>query len=189
MWIILAFLAALGLYYVLGDYRQVEHYNTAQQKDAEAQQLLKHYHNTQEIIIAMEKAVAKNPEKAKGWYLLGRLYRAENNYPQATTAFAKAHTLKPHNFSYSFEYLQSLYVVEQQKHTPQIDQLMQQLEKNHPNNPALLDFLGYDAYNHHDYETAIRYWQQLLPHLEQDPKNRDAILLAIGKAQKKLQHS
>ena len=176
----------IGLYFLWGSSHQLTKYYAKEKKAIEVRKILSHYKNTSEIIEAMKKAIAKKPHKAQGWYLLGRLYRAEKNYPLAASAFSQAYQLEPSNSSYGFEYLQCLYVVHHQHHTPIINKLIKQLKRQKPMNPALLDFLGYDAYLHARYENAIHYWEALLPYLENDEKTREAVLLAIGKAQKKL---
>lgn len=177
---------SLGLYYYWGSSQQVEGYYVEQHKSKQVQKMLKQFKNTREIIVAMKKAIAKNPNKAKGWYLLGQLYRAENNSADAVSAFQHAYTLKSNNFTYTFAYLQSLYAQNNQQYTPEILQLIKQLKKNWPDKPELLDFLGYDAYVHGDYASAINDWEKLLPYLSDNPKAHQSILLAIGKAEKKL---
>lgn len=185
--LIIAFLGiSVGLYSYWGSSQALEQYYENQKKEQQVHKVLARYKNTAEIIEAMKKAITKNPEKAKGWYLLGRLYRADKNYPEAVSAFEKAYTLEPNNTNYAFEYLQSLYVTNNQQHTPLIQILITQLKEVASNNPAILDFLGYDAYIHGNNEEAIQYWEALLPYLENDPKSKKAILKAIGKAQKKL---
>lgn len=198
--------AVFGFYYLQGTAQQVEKTYALQEKNAEVKTLLKHFKNTNAIIEAMKKAVAENqanPKKAaKGWYLLGRLYEAEGRKPQAnavsqpfvlttddqeaTEAFRQAHQLRPKNFTYAFNYLQRLYADNHQEHTPEIDVLIAQIKQQQPHHPSVLDFLGYDAYEHGNYPEAIRYWEELLPYLSEDPKTHQAILAAIGKAEKKL---
>ncbi len=177
---------SLGLYYYWGSSQELRSYYAEQQKSQQVKKMLKHFKSTQEIIEAMKKAIAKNPNKAKGWYLLGQLYRSQNDMTQTTLSFKKAYTLNSKSFKYTFAYLQSLYAQNNQQYTPEIQKLMQQLKENWPDNPELLDFLGYDAYIHADYASAIQYWEKLLPYLSGNPKARKAILLAIGKAEKKL---
>lgn len=183
-------LVALSLYWYLGGMQQVDAYYVEQQKARQVKKMLKHFKNTQEIIVAMKNAIAKNPNKAKGWFLLGRLYRAQKNPTEAVSAFRKAYELEPNRLAYTFEYLQCLYAINNQQHTPEITHLIHQLKTKWPDkigsSPELLDFLGYDAYIHGNYQSAIRYWEKLLPYLSETPKAHEAILLAIGKAEKKL---
>lgn len=183
-------IVVITLYYFLGGGHALQNYYAEQKKSEQVKNMLKTFKNSDEIIEAMKKAIAKNSkkssEKAKGWYLLGRLYRTQKNTLEAVSAFQKAHDLKPENFTYAFEYLQSLYALNHQQHTLIIDKLIIQLKKQQPDNPELLDFLGYDAYIHEHYEVAIQYWEKLLPYLSGNPKARKAILQAIGKAEKKL---
>lgn len=204
--IILFCAAVLGFYYFQGSGQLVEKTYALQEKNAEVNTLLKQFKNTSAIIEAMKKAIAENqdnPKKAaKGWYLLGRLYEAEGrksptknvstplvlsaNEQEAIEAFHQAHQLQPNNFTYAFNYLQRLYADNHQEHTPEIDALIAQIKQQQSHHPSVLDFLGYDAYEHGNYPEAIRYWEELLPYLSEDPKTHQAILAAIGKAEKKL---
>ncbi len=189
--IILSSIITLALYFYLGNASQLNHYFQEQQKSADVKKMLKKFKSSNEIIDAMKKAVAESknkttPEQAKGYDLLGRLYRADKNFPEALSAFRQAYKLEPENFNYGFEYLQSLYVIYNQKHTKTISALIIQLKEEQPDNPELLDFLGYDAYMHKNYQEAVEYWEQLLPYLSGNPEAKKEILLAIGKAQKKL---
>lgn len=177
---------ALGLYYYWGNSQGLETYYTEKEKSKQVKTMLKRFKNTNEIIEAMKKAIAKNPNKAKGWYLLGQLYRSENNLPEAIEAFQKAYQLNPNHFTYTYAYLQTLYQQNNQQYTPEIQSLIQQLKTQWPDNPELLDFLGYDAYMHNDYASAVQYWEKLLPYLADNPKAHKEVLLAIGKAEKKL---
>jgi cytochrome c-type biogenesis protein CcmH/NrfG len=176
----------LGLYYYWGNAQALETYYAEKQKSLQVKKMLKNFKNTDEIIAAMKKAIDKNPKKSKGWYLLGQLYRSENNLPEAISAFQKAYQLNPSNFNYTYAYLQVLYKQSNQQYTPVIQSLIAQLKKQSPDNPELLDFLGYDAYMHNDYASAIQYWEKLLPYLADNPKAHKEVLLAIGKAEKQL---
>ncbi len=177
---------SLGLYYYWGSSKAVKTYYAEQEKSHQVKKMLKRFNNTGEIIEAMKKAIAKNPNKAKGWYLLGQLYRSENDAPNAISAFQKANQLEPHRFNYTFAYLQVLYKQNNENHTPEINKLIKKLKSNWPDNPELLDFLGYDAYRHNNYAEAVQYWEKLLPYLEDNPKAHKSVLLAIGKAEKKM---
>jgi cytochrome c-type biogenesis protein CcmH/NrfG len=188
---IMSFSAILfGLYLFFGHSDALHNYFVEQQKASDVKTMLTQFKNSHEIIQALKNAIAKKnqspEEKAKGYYLLGRLYRADKNNTDALGAFQQAHQINPDNFSYTFEYLQVLYALNNQQHTPEIDQLMAQLEKQAPENPELLDFLGYDAYMQGNKKAAVAYWEKLLPYLSSNPTARKAILLAIAKAQKSL---
>lgn len=177
---------AVGLYYYWGSAQSIQAYFADKEKSQQVKKMLKRFKNTKEIIEAMKIAIAKNPNKAKGWYLLGQLYRSENDLSQAIPAFQKAYQLNPSQFNYTFAYLQVLYKKNNEEYTPEISSLMQKLKEHWPNNPELLDFLGYDAYMHGDYAAAVTYWEKLLPYLLNNPKEHKAVLMAIGKAEKKL---
>lgn len=47
------------------------------------------------IISRLQNKLAANPNDAKGWLILGKLYYAKQNFVLATDAFSKAHDLQP----------------------------------------------------------------------------------------------
>ncbi len=49
------------------------------------------------IIAQIKKKLALNPDDAKGWFILGRLYLANENYDDAIAALSKAEKLQPDN--------------------------------------------------------------------------------------------
>jgi len=178
-----------GLYWKWGSMPLLAQYYEKQDKEKQVEEVLAQFKSKDEIIAKMEKAVQQHPEKAKGWYLLGRLYRSQNNNPKAEAAFQKAYQLNSEKFDYVFEYMQVLYLLNNQTRNAEINALIDRLETHWPKHPLLLDFLAMDAYIHHHDEEAIHYWQQLLPYLPEDSSAREAVLLAIGKAEKRLRAS
>lgn len=47
------------------------------------------------IITRLQDKLSANPNDAKGWFILGKLYYSKHDYEAARAAFAKAHELKP----------------------------------------------------------------------------------------------
>ena len=92
-WII--YIVALGipllagsLYIMLGNYQAVSH--TAEMSvDPEATKLLE----INKMVLRLAEKMKAKPNDAQGWLILGRSYKALEQYPQAADAFANAYRL------------------------------------------------------------------------------------------------
>ena len=92
-WII--YIVALGipllagsLYFMLGNYQAVSH--TAEMSvDPEATKLLE----INKMVLRLAEKMKAKPNDAQGWLILGRSYKALEQYPQAADAFANAYRL------------------------------------------------------------------------------------------------
>ena len=92
-WII--YIVALGipllagsLYFMLGNYQAVSH--TAEMSvDPEATKLLE----INKMVLRLAEKMKAKPDDAQGWLILGRSYKALEQYPQAADAFANAYRL------------------------------------------------------------------------------------------------
>ena len=76
-------------YYFLGASKDLAAYYHQQ----EIAQFLSRYHSPQAIIDQLQAHIANSPDKAKGWYLIGRLYKGTGQDAKAEQAFAKAREL------------------------------------------------------------------------------------------------
>ena|SRR5688572_28617020 len=63
-----------------------------------------HLGGTKGAILKIRERLAKNPEDAKGWLLLGKLYLTEENLKNAHKAFKKAHVLQPEDKEITYYY-------------------------------------------------------------------------------------
>ena len=92
-WII--YIVALGipllagsLYIMLGNYQAVRH--TAEMSvDPEASKLVE----INKMVLRLAEKMKAKPDDAQGWLILGRSYKALEQYPQAADAFANAYRL------------------------------------------------------------------------------------------------
>lgn len=124
---------AYTMYWQLGAYQQMRAVAIAKQNAQAAQVLRKELGTPDNVIALLKQRLAQDPNSARGWFLLGRLYASQQNFDLAAQAFAKADQLQPNDPATLFQYAQALYLTQhslQGKPT----ELLQQLLKLQPQN-------------------------------------------------------
>lgn len=177
---------ALILYHYSGSSRQLEDY-TKLQNQAQAVIRFKQQYNTPvQLIALLTEHLQQDPHSARGWYLLGKLYLNQQQFTEASDAFAKAYALEPNNPEVLFQYAQTLYLVQHSlRGKPNL--LLQQLLKIRPQDPLAINLLAVGAFQDGRYQQAIDYWQQLLLHVPLESTDGQALVKAIATAQQAMQ--
>ena len=148
--------------------------------------LMKQAKGPDAIIKQLNLRLKENPNSAKGWYLLARVYSSQGDWTKALAAFTKAHQLEPENEAYSVYYAQGLWQVNHQEFSETIRSLFITILNKNPNQPDALAMLAMDAFMSHAYEDAIQYWQRLLTMAPGESEEALALRKAIAQAQQKL---
>jgi len=146
----------------------------------QSQQLLK---NPQEVIERLEKHMQAHPDSAKGWYLLGRLYTATQQYHHALIAFKKSLTFDRENPDIIFNTIQALYWESKQHRTAEINKHIQHLKQINKNYLPTYLFIAADAAKHGHHKTAIKNWRIVVEHLPVGSKEQTQILKLIAHSQ------
>lgn len=94
-----------GAYWRWGAFPAWSKYRVARVQQARVQAMLKTVGGTDDLIIKLKTTLQQNPQSARGWYLLGRLYASQNQLQKARDAFAKAHHLKPNQAYITVNYV------------------------------------------------------------------------------------
>ncbi len=170
-------------YWRWGSWLDWQRYVQQESKQEQVQAILKSMNGPQEIIDKLQAQLATQPESARGWYLLGRLYASQNDWPRAQDAFAKAHQLKADDEQITINYAQSIWQLNQQKFNENSRRLFKIVLEKNANQPDALAMLAMDAFMSHDYQKAIDYWQRLLKLAPPESDDAKAIQKAIAKAQ------
>lgn len=170
-----------GAFYAWQDYQ------TNQLKTQEAKRILKEQGGIGQIIAKLRVNVEANPERAQGWYLLGKLYAGRGQWPQALKALEKAYQLEPDNLQYQIYYAQMRWQNNNQIMDEELRNFYLNILEKHPKQADVLAMLAMDAYMSHHYEQAINYWQTLLKAVPERSKEADLIRKTIAKAQSKMQ--
>lgn len=147
-----------------------------------AQVIMKSLNGPQALIEKLKTHLQHQPNSARGWFLLGRLYASQDQWSEANQAFIKAVQLEPNNEPIMVNYAQSQWQLNHQVFTPEIRALFESLLKKNPNQPDALSMLAIDAYQQHQYQKAIDDWSKLLPLLPKASTESRAIRKAIVNA-------
>lgn len=169
-------------YWQWGSWPKWVGYLQQQETNRRAEAVLKSIKSPQELVGKLKTQLQKQPDSARGWYLLGRLYGSQSQWSFAYEAFLKAYQLEPENEQITVNYAQSLWQTHDQSFTPEVRQLFQSILKKNPNQPDALSMLAIDAYQQHNYQKAVDYWSLLLPLLPRDSSEATVIRKAIHHA-------
>lgn len=185
LFIILVPVFALAVYGYWGSSELITAWSKQQEQTAQVQTLMEEFKSPDEVINALKLRLQENPQSAKAWYLLGKLYLDQQNYPEAKKALAEADHLKPHKVEIMVAYAQALFFVNNRELNPSIMDLLTQVLEKDPQNMEALNLWAIGSYNAGDYEKAIHYWQQLLPLLSENTQEQSLLLQMINQAKKK----
>ncbi len=173
-------------YWRWGAWPDWQKYIQQQAKQQQVQAMLRSVRNPQDLIAKLQARLEHQPDSARGWYLLGRLYASQDQWQQAHDAYAKAYRLKPHDEQITVNYAQSLWQLNHQAFDTEIRTLFQSILLKNVNQSDALAMLAMDAFVGHAYQQAIDYWQRLLKNSPPHSEEAQAIRKAIVKAQQKM---
>lgn len=183
---ILLVLPMLGYLY-WGSGAEWSNYQKQLVKQEQIQALVKSVNgDPQAIIDKLKKRLTQQPNSARGWYLLGRLYASQENWQEAYSAYSKAHYLAPKSEKIAINYAQSMWQLNNRQFTETIRELFQSVLQKNENQPDALAMLAMDAFVGHSYQRAIDYWQRLLNIVPPQSEDASAIRKAIAKAQQSM---
>ena len=101
------------------------------------------------------------PDDADGWQMLGRSYAALGRHARAVTAFKTAARLRPDDATLLAEYAFSAAVTDPRAASGEAAELIARALRIDSRNSKALALAGTLAVDHKDYQSAIRYWEQL----------------------------
>lgn len=173
-----------GGYYYWGGFIPWQDYLQQQRMQARAQEILKSIKDPQVLVQQLREKLSDDPQSAKGWYLLGKLYSSQNDKQKALQAFAKAHELQPNEEEFTVHYAHLLWVNNNQEFDSESLSLFKGLLEKNPKQPDALAMLAMNAYKKQAVGEAIEYWQRLLHEVPEDSDEAGALRKAIAAAQK-----
>jgi cytochrome c-type biogenesis protein CcmH len=160
-WII--YIVALGipllagsLYFMLGNYQAVSH--TAEMSvDPEATKLLE----INKMVLRLAEKMKAKPDDAQGWLILGRSYKALEQYPQAADAFANAYRLLGNQAEAMLLYADALAYVNNRNLAGKPSELVYKALALEPDNLNALWLGGMAKAQEGDAPAAIKLWKKL----------------------------
>lgn len=181
-------LMSIVLYLNWGNSKVVSEWLSAQKNAKQVKQEIAKLGSREKIIETLQKKVQQLPldeNSAKGWYLLGKLYFNERKLSEAVAAFQKAVTLKPNQPDYLLDFVSVKFYV-YHKLTQEDKQLIAKILTLTPQNVNAINLLALDAYQQHDFPSAIRYWEGLLKYFPPGSDDSKNLLEMIRQAQNQM---
>ncbi len=142
-------------------------------------------HDVDAMMVALEKKLAKNPNDAEGWYVLGRSYLELKRFPDAEKALGKAAKLAPKEARYLSQYAEviALGAGGNLQGRP-LNLINQALELNYQDDKAL-ELAGLAAFQRQDWAQAAHFWRRLLKRLPADSEFHQDISAAVKDVEEK----
>ncbi|EKD54023.1 MAG: hypothetical protein ACD_60C00130G0008 [uncultured bacterium] len=88
---------AIGIYSFSGNKKELDAWLSGGKKHYELQEEIAQLGGIDRIILKINQKLAANPQDATGWFILGKLYFAKQDYKNAKQALGKALKLQPNN--------------------------------------------------------------------------------------------
>jgi cytochrome c-type biogenesis protein CcmH len=149
-------LLAGSLYFMLGNYQAVSH--TAEMSvDPEATKFLE----INKMVLRLAEKMKAKPNDAQGWLILGRSYKALEQYPQAADAFANAYHLLGDQAEVMLLYADALAYVNNRNLAGKPSELVYKALALEPDNLNALWLGGMAKAQEGDAPAAIKLWKKL----------------------------
>jgi cytochrome c-type biogenesis protein CcmH len=125
----------------------------------------------------------QQPENIHYLMLLASAGMQQQNYPDAVDAYQRLEALLPEDPSVLAQYAQALYLASDRSLTDKVRSLADRALSINPQHPGVLGMLGMASYEAGDFQSAITYWQHLLPQLPASSAEGAMIQSGIEQAQ------
>ncbi len=190
-WLALAFFvllpaAGLALYHYWGFSSQLNNYYAIQARTKEVKAEVAKLGTPQKVVETLQKRLKQNPDSARGWYLLGKIYFGMREYEKSVDVLSKSNELKPNDPETMLALAQSLFFANKQVLTPRAQALLDKVLKATPNNHGAMNLIAVNAFIQHNYPLAIKNWEILLADTSPDSETGKYLMSMIAQAQEKL---
>lgn len=118
--------------------------------------------DNQEYIEKIQQQLRQDPNDAKLWLLLGRVYMQANEWDSALISFSNAEKLEGSKANILGLAASALYYQAGERITPKVSQLLDIILQQDPQEISALSLLAAEAYKQQDYARALSLWQNIL---------------------------
>ena len=149
-------LLAGSLYFTLGNYQAISH-SAEMSVDPEALKLAE----INKMVGGLAEKMKANPDDAKGWLMLGRSYKALDQFPKAVDAFANAYRLLGDQAEVMLLYADAIAYANDKNLAGKPTELVFKVLALEPDNMNALWLGGMAKAQQGDPATAIKLWKKL----------------------------
>lgn len=160
-------------------------YHKQQQQSRAVTAEIQHLGSLPNIIQRLEQTLARHPD-GQGFFLLGRLYLKNQQFPEAVAAFLQADRFSPGRQEVWLGLAQAYYFAQGNTLTPKARDLLLRILSVEPKQKDALYLLGLGSYQEKNYSEAVQYWESLLSVLPPNTEDAQRILQMIAEAQKRI---
>lgn len=179
-------IASIVVYLKKSGYDAWRHYQSAQDETRYAFSVLKTIKSPQMVIDQLHAYLKNDPNHAKGWYLLGRLYLGEMHYRAALDAFSQAMKGDHKKSAYHIAYVQADFLCRHGRLTPQEIIFLKSILSRRDNYVEAMNLLAMNAYHQKQFAMAIQDWEKLRPLFSHNSASAHAVLKMIAMAQQQV---
>lgn len=129
--------------------------------------------------------VQRREDDAGSWFLLGRIYLADEDYAAAAAAFERAHALAGEDPAVDFHWLQARYLAAGGRLDEGAAAIAERILAQTPNQPMVLELLGLEAFRRADYREAVALFNRALAN-PLDPVPRRLLTTGFAEARARL---
>ncbi|MYK29362.1 MAG: c-type cytochrome biogenesis protein CcmI [Gammaproteobacteria bacterium] len=129
--------------------------------------------------------VQRREDDAGSWFLLGRIYLADEDYAAAAAAFERAHALAGEDPAVDFHWLQARYLAAGGRLDEGAAAIAERILAQTPNQPMVLELLGLEAFRRADYREAVALFNRALAN-PLDPLPRRVLTTGFAEARARL---
>ncbi len=124
-----------------------------------------------EMQAAIRERLQQDPEDAEGWFMLGRVFMAKQQFGDAVTAYQRSYDLIGEEPGVMFALADALAMRNNGSLAGEPEQLVLRGLELSPNFPNGLWLAGMAAEQRQDFKAAHAYWTRLLPMIEDNPRS------------------
>lgn len=110
----------------------------------------------------LERRVAREPEDAQSWYLLGSVALQIGDFAPAAEAFARAAAVTGPDPVVDVYWLQARYLAQGGEFDPRTREIAERILERNPSHPLVLELYAIDAYRRGEFRSAVGYLNRAL---------------------------
>jgi cytochrome c-type biogenesis protein CcmH len=177
--------AALGLYFWLGQPASLIEIATAQPTQAEpAPAAMAGGHDIEKLVRQVEAKLKDNPQDGEGWATLARTYATMGRWPEAWKAYQFAIDLLPEDASLLSGQAEALALISGRVLQGKPMELVNRALELNPNDIKALELAGFNAFQERNFTKAVFYLQNLHRQLPPEAPYARNILAALDEARR-----
>jgi cytochrome c-type biogenesis protein CcmH len=138
----------------------------------------------QAMIDKLAARLQQSPQDGEGWAMLARSYSFVRKFPEAVKAYEKATELQPNDAHLLADYADALAMTQERRLTGAPMKLVQRALAIDPKDIKALALAGSEAFDRHDYNAAVSYWDRAVKANPPDAQFAQQLQAGIQEARK-----